>query len=497
MSSTGKEYWRSLEQLAKTPEFEAFLHREFPEGTAEGGATFSRRNFLTLMGASLALAGLTSCRRPVEKIIPYVIAPEEIIPGIPLYYATSMPFGTEAIGLVVENHEGRPTKLEGNPKHPHSLGKANTFAQAAILDLYDPDRSQSVLYRGAEKSWSEFLTAWKALIKEYESSDGEGLAILSESFASPTLARLKKAFRQRFPKARWATYEPVSDENILSGVNIAVGEICHPVYHFEEARVILSLDSDFLQLEHDNIRNAAGFADGRRVITQDDEMNRLYVVESAMTITGGMADHRYRLQSRRIGAFTAALALELTTRDVPVSGVEALGAYTHHPFDEKWLGALADDLIRNAGRSLVVAGRRQPAEVHALALAINSALNNINRTVEYYPPGDIEMSRQEDLIALVQAANSGDVTSLVILGGNPVYNTPVDLAFKEAIDKITHTVHLSTHVDETSRHVEWHIPEAHFLECWGDVHTPEGTLSIIQPQIEPLFGGAKRKYWPP
>ena len=490
--SSGKEYWRSLEQRVKAPETEAFPHREFPEGTAEHGATFSRRNFLSLMGASLALAGLTSCRRPVEKIIPYVIAPEEIIPGIPLYYATTMPFGTEAIGLVVENHEGRPTKLEGNPKHPQSLGKANVFAQAAILDLYDPDRSQSVLYRGEERSWSEFLAAWKELIKEYESSDGEGLAILSEPFASPTLARLKKAFLRRFPKARWAAYEPVNDENIFSGVNMAIGEIGRPVYHCTEARVILALDSDFLQLEHDNIRNAAGFADGRRVITRDDEMNRLYVVESAMTVTGGMADHRYRLQSRQIGAFTAALALELTTRGLPVDGVESLDAYKNHPFDEKWLGALADDLIKNTGRSLVVAGRRQPAEVHALVLAINSALKNINRTVEYYPIGDTEAARQEDLVSLVQAADSGDVTALVILGGNPVYNTPVDLAFREALEKITHTVHLSTHVDETSGYVEWHIPEAHFLECWGDVQTPDGVLSIVQPQIEPLFGGKSK-----
>lgn len=484
---TGKEYWRSLDQLADTPEFREKLAREFPENSSELADPVTRRGFLRVMGASMALAWLSGCRRPIEKIVPYVKAPESTVLGVPQYYATTMPFGNNAFGLLVETHEGRPTKVEGNDFHSTSYGSSNAFVQASILNLYDPDRSDMVLKNGNNSTWDQFIASWKPLFDKYGLAKGEGLAILSEPTSSPTQSRLKKRFGSLFPKAKWVTYEPVSDENIVEGIQTATGKKYQPEYRFDNAKMILSLDSDFLLMESNNIINSQRFADSRHVDDEHGDMSRLYTVESGFTITGAMADHRMRLQSRQIGAFAAALGLELQ-----VLGVEIqvdLSNYSTHQFDRKWLKALAKDLIVSKGESVILAGRRQPASVHALVTTINAALGNNGKTINYRELEHSETSSRTALRALTDDMKGKSISTLVILGGNPVYNAPVDLEFKSALKSVEHTVHISSSVDETSRNVEWHLPQSHFLESWGDARSIDGSLSVIQPMIEPLFGG--------
>ncbi|MBT3228336.1 MAG: TAT-variant-translocated molybdopterin oxidoreductase [Candidatus Marinimicrobia bacterium] len=482
-STQGKKYWRSLDHLAETPEFKELVEKEFPEGADELKNPVSRRKFLGLMGASMALAGLTSCRRPVEKIIPYVVKPEEIIPGKPQYYATSMPFGNESFGLLVESHEGRPTKIEGNKLHPASGGSSNVFMQAEMLNLYDPDRSQMVLNKGKNSTWSSYRAAWKKQTDQYTENGGEGLAILSESFTSPTMMRLSKAFKKKFPQAQWVTYDSVSDENVFAGVGAATGTPAQPRYNFKDANVVLSLDSDFLQMDSNDIPHARDFASRRKVRSEKDSMNRLYVVEGTYTITGGMADHRLRVQSGQVGMFAAALAHELSAQ-----GLNIRAPRVNANFDKKWISAVAKDLIHNKGNSLVLGGRRQPAEVHTLIALINDVLSNTNKTVSYTLNPDMQASSLKSFVELGQAMNAGKVESLIILGGNPVYQAPADVDFLTGLTKVKYSVHLSSHVDETSAKTTWHIPEAHFLESWGDV-SGYGGVGVIQPLIAPLFDG--------
>ncbi len=487
-----KTYWRSAEQLSNSPEFRRWVESEYPEGAAELELmkdSLSRRKFLTIMAASFALAGLSACRRPVEKIVPYVKQPEEVVPGIANYYATTMPFGLSAYGVLVKSNEGRPTKIEGNEKHPSSTGGTNSFVQASILGLYDPDRSKATYKNGSEIPFSEFVTFWREQHLNLKANGGEGLAILTESFASPTLARMLGEFVATYPKAKVAVYEPVSDENILNGVQLATGELLQPIYDFSKAKVILSLDADSFLRESENVMNARGFADGRRVESEKDQMNRLYVVESTFSVTGGMADHRLKLQSRLIGAFAAALALELNAQGVNIPIANALSGYASHSFDKKWISVLAKDLIQNRGASLVVAGRHQPAEVHALVAAINATLNNIGKTVFYRPIKDAAVPSRKSLTALVEEMNAGKISTLVVLGGNPVYDAPADLNFESALKKVKTTIHWGLYRDETGRLASWHIPATHYLEQWGDAISANGTISPIQPLIAPLYNG--------
>jgi molybdopterin-containing oxidoreductase family iron-sulfur binding subunit len=306
-----RKYWQSLDQLKDSPEYRKYLLERYRDQTDN---SFSRRSFLSLMGASLALAGLAGCRRPVEKIVPYVSQPEEIVPGVPNYYATSMPFGNSAYGLIVECHEGRPTKIEGNPDHPSTRGSADILLLGSILGLYDPDRSRTVKQNGKDKEYEDFVTFWSGLYEEFSKNRGKGLAVLSESFSSPTLARLKNDFTKKFPRAHWATYEPISDENIYKAVKNMTGESLRPIYHYDKADVILSLDSDFLQTESESISAARGFAEKRNIAKNGGAMNRLYVVESAYSVTGSMADHRMRVPSNKIGQLIMDLAIPLITK---------------------------------------------------------------------------------------------------------------------------------------------------------------------------------------
>jgi molybdopterin-containing oxidoreductase family iron-sulfur binding subunit len=479
-----RTYWRSLAQIEDRPEFRDALEREFPTGASELPEGMSRRDMMMLVGASLSLAGLTACRRPVEQIVPYVTPPEDVVPGIPLHYATTMPFRRSAYGLIVESHEGRPTKIEGNPSHPSTLGASSSRIQASVLGLYDPDRSQSVMLKGERKSWGDFVKAWGPLAEAHDANGGAGLAVLSESFSSPTLARLTSELRARYPKLQWATYEPISDENRLAGLRAATGRDVDLLLRLDQASVILALDADPLLTDPEMIRHARGFAAGRRAGASGGTMNRLYAVEGVYSLTGAMADHRLRLESRQIAPFLAALAAKLA---LPASGSDVAAGVPG--VDPRWIDALAKDLLANHGKSLIVAGERQPAAVHALVCALNTHLGNSGKTVSYYETKDAELPSVSSLASLVSAMKAGTVTTLVVLGGNPVFDAPADLGFASAMAKVPHSIALGHAVDETSAKAEWHIPLAHYLESWGDARAVGGPLSVVQPLILPLFGG--------
>jgi molybdopterin-containing oxidoreductase family iron-sulfur binding subunit len=481
-----RTYWRSLGQLGERPEFRDYLEREFQEGASELPEGITRREMMTLLGASISLAGLAGCRRPVEEIVPFVTAPEEIVPGVPRYYATTMPFRRSAYGLIVESHEGRPTKIEGNPSHPSTLGASSSRVQASVLNLYDPDRSQSITLKGERKTWSDFVTAWGELAKAHAADGGAGLAVLSESFASPTLARLSSELRALYPKSQWATYEAVSDENRLAGLRAATGRDLDLMLRFDQASVILALDADPLLTDPEMIRHARGFAAGRRAGVSGGAMNRLYAVEAVYSLTGAMADHRLRLESRQIASFLAALAARLVP---PSDGAASAAAAGVPGVDARWLDALAKDLLANRGRGLIVAGERQPAAVHAAVCALNTSLGNTGKTVAYYETRDAALPRVSSLAALVNAMRGGTVQTLVILGGNPAFDAPADLDFGSALAKVPHVIALGQSVDETSSKAEWHVPRAHYLESWGDARAVGGALSVVQPLILPLFGG--------
>jgi molybdopterin-containing oxidoreductase family iron-sulfur binding subunit len=476
-----RTYWRSLAQLDDSKEYRDALEREFPEGASEIPEGITRRDMMMLLGASLSLAGLAGCRRPVEEIVPYVNAPEDTLPGIPRHYATTMPFGRSAYGLIVESHEGRPTKIEGNPAHPSTLGASSARIQASILGLYDPDRSQSVAQKGAPKAWSDFVSAWAALSKAHDADDGVGLAILSESFSSPTLARLASNLRERYSKMRWATYDAVSDENRLAGLRQVTGRDVDAMLRFDRAAVILALDADPLLSDPESIRHARGFADGRRAGASGGSMNRLYAVEGVYSLTGATADHRLRLESRQIAAFLAVLAARL-------GAPGAAGQADLQGVDRKWIDAVAKDLLANRGKSLIVAGDRQPPAVHAAVCALNSHLGNTGHTVSYHEAKDTVLPSASSLTSLVSAMKGGTVQTLVILGGNPVFDAPADLDFATAMAKVPHTIALGHSMDETSEKAEWHIPRAHYLESWGDARAVGGVVSVVQPLILPLFG---------
>src|SRR5258705_2435281 len=363
-----REYWRSLAQIEDLPEYRAALEREFQEGASELPEGITRREMMTLVGASLSLAGLAGCRRPVEEIVPYVAPPEEVVPGVPRYYATTMPFHRSAYGLIVESHEGRPTKIEGNPAHPSTLGGSSSRVQASVLGLYDPDRSQSITLKGARESWTDSVMAWRPLAQAHAADCGAGLAVLAESFSSPTLARLVCELRTRFPRLQWATYDAVSDENRLAGLRQATGRDVDLMLRLDRASVMLCLDADPLLTDPETIRHTRGFADGRRAGARSTgswqassgTMNRLYAVEGVYSLTGAMADHRLRLESRQIAAFVAALAARLGAPGASSqAGADVSGV------DPRWIDAVAKDLLANRGKGLIIAGERQPAAVHA------------------------------------------------------------------------------------------------------------------------------------
>jgi len=487
-SKTGKQYWRTLEELAEDPEFEELLHREFPRlAPSEWDEGVDRRDFLKLMAASLALAGLSGCgRTPEQHIVPYVKQPDGLILGKPQFYATVMPFGADAIGLLVESHEGRPTKIEGNPDHPSSLGATNAFAQASVLNLYDPDRAQTPTKFGEIHTWAEFQSSAQAMAAAVKLADGAGFRILTGIVTSPTLAAQIQSVLALYPKAKWHQWEPAVGDGTREGAKLAFGNYVNTVYRPEKADVILSLDSDLLGSGPGHIRYAREFSRRRKLNGVADKMNRLYVVEPTPSVTGATADHRLPLRASEVAFFARALAGKL--------GLGTSAALL--PDAQKWLDAVAKDLQTHRGASLVVAGEQQPAEVHALAHLINAALGSVGTTLYYTGPVEAQpVNHLESLRELCADMEAGKVETLVILGANPVYTAPHDFDFasKIAFDKKTkskkvkNTICVSSHFDETAELCDWHVAESHFLETWGDARAFDGTVSVIQPLIAPLY----------
>lgn len=493
---SGKTYWRSLNELAGSADFVDALGREFPPGAIEppvDGDGVGRRTFLSLMGASLALGGLVGCRRPVEQILPYSRAPEEVIPGQPLFFATALPMMGTAFGVLVESHEGRPTKIEGNPRHPESLGATTLYTQAAVLDLYDPDRSTSPREGANARSWDDAAAFLRAEGDKLRGRNGKGLTILTEAHRSPTLAALLADLRKRLPDARVVRYESFSRDAAREGARLAFGRPLETSLDLTKARVIVALDADLFGSDGSPVKQARGFAAGRAVDKDPQAMNRLYAVESTFTITGASADHRLRIQSRKIPAFAFALAAELGKRGIAIDAdvLKALDGKSEglDAKATKYVAAIAADLAANRGQGAVVAGRSQPKEVHALAHLINHALDNMGRAVRLVAPFDESREGPEALVELARSIERGEVEMLLILGGNPVFDAPADARFADALAKVPVSLHASTHVDETSERSRWHLNRAHPLESWNDVRAEDGTASIAQPLIAPLFGG--------
>ncbi len=482
-SSQGQEYWRCLEELADSEQFHKLLIQEFPQQAAGWFDGVSRRDFLRLMGASLALAGLNACGRaaPIDKkIVPYVNQPEEIVPGRPMFFATAFPMGGAGTGVLVESHEGRPTKIEGNPNHPASVGATNAFAQASILTLYDPDRSQVVSNAGRISTWNAFLTAINDDLEAERLSGGAGLRILTETVTSPTLTNQLRQLLAKFPRAKWHQYEPVNRDNAQAGGRLAFGNNVNTVYRFDNADVVLSLDADFLFAGPGNVRYARDFVGKRRVRQNKSEMNRLYVIEVTPSVTGSMADHRLALRPSEMPGFAAAIAAKI---GLPVQS-------TTDAQHSQWIDALVRDLQKHRGGGIVVAGDQQPPVVHALAHAMNQALDNVGKTVIYTDPIVANpVDQSASLRELVRDMETASVKVLVMLGGNPVFTAPVDLRFAEHLAKVPFRVHSSLYDDETSAYCHWHIPETHYLESWSDVRAYDGSVTILQPLIAPLYGG--------
>lgn len=480
LQQNGKQYWRSVEEFVDAPEFEEFVKEEYPAHAEEWDNSLSRRNFVKIMGASLALAGLSGCVvQPAEKIVPYVRQPEGLIPGKPLFYATAMSLGGIATGLLARSNEGRPTKIEGNPDHPGSLGATDTLAQAAILSLYDPDRSQQVTNRGNPSTWQTFMSEIRAVVDENRKDGGAGIRFLTETLSSPTLIAQFKDLLTELPNAKVYQYEPVNKDNAMTGAKMAFGSPAHTVYSFEKAERILTLDADIFS--GFNVRYIKDFAKGRFFSEEKKSINRLYAVESSVSLTGAKADHRLGVKPSQMVEITKAIAAAL--------GVS--GAVSNYTENADWIRAMAKDLNENKGKSLVVPGDNQPPMVHALAHAMNSALGNVGQTVTYTEPfqPSPELTQVEMLKQLISEIDGEAVKMLVILGGNPVYNTPADLKLNfERLKKVPVRVHLGQLVDETGELCQWHISEKHFLEMWSDARAYDGTVSIVQPLIAPLYG---------
>ena len=528
-SAQGPLYWKSLEELADSEEFQAYVQDEFADRSTDWNSPANRRNFLKLMSASLAFAGVTACtKQPREAIVPYVRQPEEFVPGVPLYYATAMQMGGVGTGLLATSHLGRPTKIDGNPDHPGSLGASDYFHQASILTMYDPDRGQVVTNNGRISSWIAFQAALSGAKEKAAIKNGDGFRILTETVTSPTLTAQIQGLLKEIPGAKWHQYEACARHNAYRGAVAAFGKPVNTIYHLDQADVIVSLEADFLCCGPGNLVYARQFADKRRVMTNvthspqpkedlqegyqegpdaprtnqsasyaeqapasinlpmqvqaqgkpagETVQNRLYVVEATPSPTGGMADHRFVLRRSEVEGWAAELSAAL-------GGSAASGKY-------KEIAAIAKDLQAHKGTCVIIAGQHQPPSVHAMAHFMNQTLGNVGKTVSYTDPIEGNpVDQQQSLADLVSDMNAGKVDSLLIMGGNPVYSTPADLDFAAALKKVPWRAYLGLFPDETAAQSVWYVPEAHYLESWGDVRGFDGTVSFVQPLIAPLYGG--------
>jgi MoCo/4Fe-4S cofactor protein with predicted Tat translocation signal len=479
----GPEYWRSLEELAGSTEFQEMMHREFPKGASEWADAVSRRGFMKLMGASLAMAGMTACtKQPLEPIVPYVRQPEEVIPGRPMFYASAFSLGGYATPVLVESHMYRPTKIEGNDQHPASQGGTDVFAQASILDMYDPDRSQNIAHLGELSTWGEFMSAMREPLIAQNETNGAGIRILTGTISSPTLADQFAQMRARYPQSKWHVYEPVNRDNVVAGAQMAFGQPVETIYKLDAADVIVSLDADFLYGGFPGVtRYARDFAKRRN--PDPGNMSRMYVIESTPSSTGAKADHHLPVRAVDIEPFALALASAVSSGSQPMSlkGEQ-----------QRYLSEIVKDLQSHRGASVVIAGDHQSPAVHALVHAINQSLGNVGKTVIYTEPVNANPVNQTDSLKdLIADMRAGKVQFLLIAGVNPLYDAPADLGFADALQSsnIPLRVHLGLYQDETSQYCHWHLNDTHYLESWGDARAYDGTVSIVQPLIAPLYGG--------
>jgi len=482
---TGKKYWRSLDELENTPAFHEMLQREFPQQVSEWVDPVSRRGFMKLMGASLAMAGLAGCtKQPDEPIFPYIKAPEDLILGKPTYFATAYPFPTGAVPLLVKSDAYRPIKLDGNPEHPYNRGTSDPLTQGSLLDLYDPDRSQHVSFEGSNREWSAFLTEYRTKLSDAKSSGGAGLYFLSGTITSPTLAALWKQAQAVYPNAKLVQYDPVNRDSAYTAAKTAFGDYADAQYKLDAADVIVSLDADFLSgIAHPGFHKLAADYSRRRKLDAGVAMNRLYSVESTPTTTGMKAEHRLALRAGDIAGFASALAAAVGAGSAPSGN-------TWTPAQQKFLATLAKELKANAGQSVVIPGEQQSPAVHLAAIAINQALGNVGKTVVYTDTvNPLPSIQNDDLKALVADMHAGKVEWLIILNANPVYSTPADLGFEKALDHVKTVVHLGSHLDETGQIANWHVNGTHYLEAWSDARAYDGTVTILQPMIDPLYDG--------
>jgi molybdopterin-containing oxidoreductase family iron-sulfur binding subunit len=485
-----------LDQVADTPEFRSWLEREFPAGASELADPVSRRHFVKIMSASFMLAGLglTGCRRPTEKILPFSKMPEGYVHGVPQYFATAMPVRGSAIPLVVKSSEGRPIKVEGNPLHPDSNGGTDLFAQASILDLYDPDRAMRFTHRGNTVKREVALDQLDRVGAASTQRGGEGVCFLLEQSSSPTRERLIAVLREKLPKARWFVHEPADFDIHRRAASLAFGRAVRPHFKPESAKVILSLDGDFLGTELEAWRFTRGFAQSRKLTQPTDDPSRLYAVEALFTLTGANADHRLRVPAGLVSRVAARLAARvLAGSGVPpreaaplLIAVTNLGGGLDTLVKQGWIDECANDLLAHRGSALVVAGHRQPLEVHLIAYALNVALDAVGQTLDVREQADPVFSSLGELVELLRA---GQVDTLVMGGMNPAYSAPADIHWLEALAKVKSVIRLGAAEDETFPQCEWHLPQAHYLESWGDARTPDGTVVPVQPLVEPLYGG--------
>ncbi|HUG53666.1 MAG TPA: TAT-variant-translocated molybdopterin oxidoreductase [Vicinamibacteria bacterium] len=483
----GPGYWKSLDELARSPAVAEQLRREFPAHADEFEDPVGRRQFLRLMGASIALAGLTGCtRQPDELIVPYVKAPEDMVPGRPQFFATAVLDGGYAKGVLVESHMGRPTKIEGNPEHPSSLGATDHIGQAEILSLYDPDRSQTLTYRNEIRTWEGFIAAMRSVLAAQTPSGGAGLRILTETVTSPTQASQLLGLLAAFPRARWHQWDAGSRHSARAAATAAFGRPVETLHHFGEAEVVVTLDGDFVGGGPGNLRAIREFVSTRRLVAGRTDMSRLYAIESSPTLTGSLADHRLPVQAAQVEDVARALAAALGAGGgmAPPSLPAPAAAF---------VAAVAKDLLsRPAGRTVIVPGEYQTPAVYALGHAINERLGNVGRTVSYVAPAE---ARPVDQIAsireLAEEMGRGQVQFLLVLGGNPAFTAPADLDFRRRMDRVNLRVHHGLYEDETAELCHWHVPATHSLETWSDARSEDGTVTILQPLIAPLYPSTK------
>ena len=504
----GPDYWRSLDHLTASPKFQQWAEREFPETVLDAPDGKSRRDFIKIMGASFLLGGmgLSGCRRPEEALVPFSKMPHHYTHGVAQYFATSIPIRNSAIPLLVKSSDGRPTKIEGNPDVGECGGGTDTFAQASLLNLYDPDRSRYFLKSGKRSNFQDVEKTLEEISNKYKSQSGKGLHFLVQSSSSPSRIRLEKLIKKSMPKAKWCVYDPIDFEGSARGYSEAFGKTIRPVYHFDKAKVIFSLDCDFLGSEQDSFAHIHGYTNGRKVREGDDghsKTNRLYAVESMMSLTGSNADHRFRVTSTQIFAVASAMMNQFLEKlggsddDVgtPIPALrtslrDKAKEVPEHPskseWSSKWIAESVQDLIAHRGDCLIVAGQRQPDVVHQLVAAMNTLLGNVGKTISFI---DREDQNSITIETLKSACDAGEVETLVILDGNPVYDAPADLDWKTTQRKAKQIIRLGHYEDETSEDVDWHLPMTHYLESWGDNRSSKGFWLPIQPLIAPLFGG--------